>query len=155
MQKKLTILNVGFGGLLLAMLTITISSLLGSSQVLAVQQEKAGAIVELQVEMERKSGELINSSLANSTLWVNYDKEVTLSYDGGFQLNLTLTKNDDTVFLSAQLINLDAEPQLIAEPQLLMPMGGEAAIEVGDEQNGWHYVAAFKVAEGVPPKDKQ
>ncbi|GAA6150719.1 M56 family metallopeptidase [Pseudoteredinibacter isoporae] len=152
-QKKLTMLNVVFLSLFITMLMVTVVSLLGSSQAFALQSERAGAVIELKAEMRWKSKGMMDSSLSNSSVWLHYNEEFTFSFDNGFQLNLMLSKKEeDTILISTTLLKLGDGLQVLTEPQLLVLMGEEAVIETGDESEGWHYAAVFKVNEEPQPK---
>ncbi|MBB6520888.1 M56 family metallopeptidase [Pseudoteredinibacter isoporae] len=153
-QKKATALNVGFLVLLLTMLSLTVTGLLGSSQVLALSSDDAGAVVELKMEMSWSSEGMADSSVSDSKIWLHYDEAFELSFDNDFQMHLTLTKKeDDTVLISTKLLKLNKGSELLMEPQLLVLMGEEAVIEIGNESDGWAFAAVFKVTDAPQPKD--
>ncbi len=140
-QKTLTWINAGFLSLLLLSFALTLSSLLGSKRVFASSDAAGGAMLNLLVEAG-----VGDTRSMESNLWIHYDKKSEFILGGEWKLQLMLVrKENDTVFLSSTLIDLNAEHQVISEPQLLVDLGKEAKVEVGTESG--RYALTFTVTE--------
>ncbi|MCV6621301.1 MAG: M56 family metallopeptidase [Cellvibrionaceae bacterium] len=149
--KLLNLKNGLFSTLMLALLALTIPSLLGSSIVAASNSKSEGAVLDLFVETKRVGAEHIDTSSTKTELWVHYDKEIKMAFGNDFELRLKLIKQkNNAVFLATTLLDLTLEEQVISEPQLMVELGKTATIEVGDEK--WRYVAVFKVDEAPVPE---
>ncbi|WP_299976855.1 M56 family metallopeptidase [uncultured Pseudoteredinibacter sp.] len=149
--KLLNLKNSLFSILMLALLGLTIPSLLGSSIVAASSSKSEGAALELYVETKRVGAEQVHTSSTKTELWIHYDKEIKMAFGNDFELRLKLIKQkDNAVFLATTLLDLTLEEQVISEPQLMVELGKTATIEVGDEN--WRYMAVFKVDEAPVPE---
>lgn len=149
--KLLNLKNSLFSILMLALLVLTIPSLLGSSIVAASNSKSEGAALDIFVETKRVGAEQVDTSSTKTVLWVHYGKEIKMAFGNNFELRLKLIRQkDDAVFLATTLLDLTLEEQVISEPQLMIELGKTATIEVGDEN--WRYMAVFKAEETPVPE---
>lgn len=157
-QYLFTWKNAALATVLTVSLLLSVGGLLGSGQALAVEKplergvsgesfaEAEGALLNLLIEASKSDAGETRERSMESNIWIQYNKKAEFILGEEWKLHLTLVKKEnDTVFLATQLIDLTADDQVVNEPQMLIGLGKEAKIEVGTES--WRYAATFVVTE--------